>query len=416
MYGKNSNISSELYEMRKKFKTFSDFQNIEYFLDQHHLIGKIDNQRNVLYPNRLKLSQIRNESSQINFQAFDFVIANFRKAIAQFGKLIEQNKISQSRRSEVLNNPLTKLEPLGGYRDPFIEYSDYLSISRNFIYEEIIKNPAMKKKILKFSDYCDLFFTKILNEVPDIPIYFSSYVVSNFNSPLTTGLCLEIYDNFYDDDSFKVLNFFSQTNYFYYKQIIENNGFKIDNNVPWRIIADINSKQMQESLKAVNKNLEQQETISPEVFTSIYYTKVNNDFEIIVSALLQDYNRFASTFPTVSVFKENKCFNPTNFTKLTRNLYKRSDLSTKDLSKLFYYYIETKTKIMKANYTASDRNLIYRESLQLIRQDVNKAINFIDFKFRHLDHLAGVNTSIPIKTPADISELDKFSKFSNLFK
>jgi hypothetical protein len=388
MYAKNSDSSSTLYIERLKYEDYIETTKGKYFLGEFRLIGKLDNFGNILYPNASKFVSFRNSESETEVSAFDFVIQNFKSAYSQFESLTQKNLISSTRRDNQLSKPLSNLNPVKGFTDPQKEYKNYLSISLSEFLRRLKSDIAYRKKILNFSDYCSAYFQMVLNEIPDAPIYLSMYHISNHSSPLNTGLALEFYDDFYDNDLFKSLEFFSNQNFIYFRNVVNNHGFKVDKVVPWRIIADIYSEPMQNSLKKFNPSLSRFDKITSDQFTSLYYKPIVNDLELLIYYLLADYNDFAKKEPVTTKQTISKCFN-TSYEQFTRSTYKRSDIGIKDMKLILKFYIQTKNKISRLNYSKAEEEKLLNRSLSIIAKDPVKSINLIDSAFNTIDHFEG---------------------------
>ena len=81
------------------------------------------------------------------------------------------------------------------------------------------------------------------------PFTFSAYI-KNRRTPITvSGLAIEIANIDISNDLFKAELFLKSKNWEYFLNAAEVFGFMVDKNVPWRLVADIDSVQMQEYAK-----------------------------------------------------------------------------------------------------------------------------------------------------------------------
>ena len=62
-------------------------------------------------------------------------------------------------------------------------------------------------------------------------------------SVLNTGLAIEIFDGDYGNDAQSV-SFINDPNYPIYEELCRKYGFKIDKNIPWRMVANIKSNNL----------------------------------------------------------------------------------------------------------------------------------------------------------------------------
>ena len=80
------------------------------------------------------------------------------------------------------------------------------------------------------------------------PITFTSYIKSDFNSIMSSGLAIEISDEDYSNDDDKVSMFLESKNWNFFVNACNKYGFIIDYNVPWRIICDVKAPEIQTAI------------------------------------------------------------------------------------------------------------------------------------------------------------------------
>ena len=83
---------------------------------------------------------------------------------------------------------------------------------------------------------------------------------------MSSGLAIEIANIDKSNDDMKFLFFLNSKNWDFYLNVAETFGFMVDVDVPWRLVADINSKQM--LAYAANYDLDSTEQILRRYFTS----------------------------------------------------------------------------------------------------------------------------------------------------
>lgn len=380
MRAKNSSNARTLHLERPQFQRFMDFSNDKYFLDDFRMIGRIDNNRMPIYPNHQKFVSLANYQSIDRIVAFDFVAMNLQEARNRFNSALDSELINSSR-SESLNGLLSRLDPVRGFQDPMRSYSQYYEKISNSFNSKINSNISLKNKIINFSSYASSFMNMIHEEEKDSPIFFSYYSISSLSSVISTGLALEFYDQKYDDDSFKTNKVISNSNFRSFRRIIQDYGFKIDKDVPWRIIADIYSPAMQQKIKFLNPQLSQLNVVSSEQIISKYYSPITNDLPLFIILMLKDYNRFVKQSPTGSKFVENKCLDATNYFKFERQTQSMDKLTLDELRTIFSFYIRIKNRLSGLNISEGEQSVIVNRSLQLASVSLEKAARFIDEKF-----------------------------------
>ena len=198
-----------------------------------------------LVPAYLKLSDsvVRITQSQNNFknvQAVNFVAALFNEMKLKFETAVAQGKISG-------DDPfLSNLKAYKGYEDPIDEYLNYIdtiagALKRNF------KNNSIQ--VENFEHFMEEFYKIAPNFLENVPLTLSGYLKSRFNSVFSSGLAIEIADLDYENDHEKINMFYESENWDFFVQACDNYGFRIDRNIPWRIVCDVTAEQISEVIR-----------------------------------------------------------------------------------------------------------------------------------------------------------------------
>jgi hypothetical protein len=170
-----------------------------------------------------------------SFRAINFVVDQFQQLSRQFDKCSLTGKISPG------DKYLSKLRIYNAYTSVDQEYNSYLEDLQVSI-SNAIKN--QNKEVTTFKQFLievDNYFEVV---TLDRPFTLQHYIKSRFSSPLISGLSIEISDLDPTNDLEKVNNFFNSRNWEFYVNTCNSFGFMVDKNVPWRITADIGSKEM----------------------------------------------------------------------------------------------------------------------------------------------------------------------------
>ena len=171
-------------------------------------------------------------------QVVNFVADIFDEMALQFQKCVQLNKIDA-------NDPyLSNLVAYRGYYRPATLYRDYKqtifsSIQSLFINENI--------KVETFEEFIGKFKQIASRLAKTVRITFPGFVKSRDSNVLCSGLALEIADNQdASNDNSKFENFTQSKNWEFFVNTCDTYGFMIDYNVPWRIVADIDSESMRQ--------------------------------------------------------------------------------------------------------------------------------------------------------------------------
>lgn len=226
------------YEI-KAIETSTKYPNlVDFNFAEKRFYGKVN--RNfvpiVLFDrlNNLKSLPSTGETTE-SFRAINFVVDQFQQLSRQFDKCSLTGKISPE------DKYLSKLRIYNAYTSVDQEYNSYLEDLQVSI-SNAIKN--QNKEVTTFKQFLievDNYFEVV---TLDRPFTLQHYIKSRFSSPLISGLSIEISDLDPTNDLEKVNNFFNSRNWEFYVNTCNSFGFMVDKNVPWRITADIGSKEM----------------------------------------------------------------------------------------------------------------------------------------------------------------------------
>ena len=203
------------------------------------LYGKINLKKQIIFP---RTSRMRSIGKDV--KVFDFVATAFEDL---------QNYIRRHTDAQWLTKEgkIAECAPKKGYVD-IQKYFTFQSEAHYYVFvNNHLKNMAKRgKQVKNMSDFMNLFteYSKISLGVS--PFTNISVFKSSLLSPLSTGLCVEISDEPYDDDAIKH-RFINHPNFSFYKIAARKHGFMIDRNVPWRLVADVNSFKMREYMRIV---------------------------------------------------------------------------------------------------------------------------------------------------------------------
>ena len=277
-----------------------------------------------------------------------------------------------------------KLTPKKGWTSINNFYAGYI----DELFFEFLEN---KLFVLRNSDditsFEDLipFLLDFLKETRK-PITRAGFLASKHNSILSTGFALDIAEHEEITDALRE-EYFSDPNFVYFKYLALRFGFKVDYGVPWRLVADIRSSNLQKYIeKYFNIELKPEalfEEIFNENFSNIFQTTEfqSGYFDEFVFILEAFYKAFRATYPTYSIIKNTKCFKNAIFVK-ERDLFKK--MSDGEYLDLFYQIrlLETAKRLNpnRIQLEQSSYRAIYKsyKLAGLPHTGRQKAINFIN--------------------------------------
>ena len=342
----------------------------EFLSDEKIFYGRIDEQNNSVFPNQQMLKSVGAAAGQVfahNFVADAF--ADLEKRIQHFLRIgfIKQGESSFA--------PLVCEK---GYVSPISQHSSQMNGMAKHFVSSFLSDKMMQ--ISDFETFIPLFRQYVLENGPTNPITRSSYFISRNVSVLSSGLAIEVYSGDYSDDAIKRELFYTNKNFAAYRNAAYQHGFMIDKHIPWRLIADLNSPNMQ---PYVSKYYLGQPSLS--VFQVGFSRTYESDIEILIQLAVLFYNTLASRFP---VSQSSKCSEPVTIQRTATNIddVKASTPSTTWLS----LYAELRNLEIGMGYDENDIAYIIENAYDLLNKvDIATATGYINSKFNSVEHFGG---------------------------
>ena len=165
-------------------------------------------------------------------RAINFVMDEFTQMAIQFEKAVATGKISSNEKY------LSNLKIYKSYQDPHLKYSEYFDVYSNSIVKSMQEDINLFP-FVTFQQFVDRLFPRLQKSLRSFPFTKTGFVKSGYCSQLSSGLALEIADLSYSDDQSKINHFINSKNWNYFVKTCSSYGFIIDQDIPWRIVADI---------------------------------------------------------------------------------------------------------------------------------------------------------------------------------
>lgn len=382
----NSMKSREMYNQRLLYILQGDRTKDTYH-NEGLMIGKISFFDTPIAPKPELIQDIKYSNTNTPVKALNFVRLAFDSLSARFDRGVQEGKITNASNVPGQPNPLLQLKAVAGYEDPINQYVSYFNLFVSDFKKKLESFP-MKRKILTFEDYVNEFITTYYHTGDDPPLFYKEYLMSRYNNQLNSGLIVEIHNGPYDDNEYKINNFYANVNMNYYLALTKRFGFMVDKNIPWRLIADINSPQMKYYMYRTNKNLEQQRILNTLNIIPFFYNSPE-DFLFFARLLENAYNSFVVNEPIVKIFEITKCGIYKEFIQ-SRDQVNIQGLTRQTILKLLEYYIMFKNKFYRLgiqNPEMARLKTTINEYLSINRLDL--AINYINEKLNTNNHFEG---------------------------
>tara|TARA_R110002020_G_scaffold122715_1_gene278525 strand:+ start:1050 stop:2369 length:1320 start_codon:yes stop_codon:yes gene_type:complete len=357
----------------------------DFLKDEKLLIGRVDPGNIPVFPNEEYLTSFTSDANVV----LDPVSVAFNNMKLTYDNALRSGQISRR------VPKLAELNIQKAYTSPNVEYLKY-SRNKSDQFRRYVISKNIVNKIINFDTFVPHFLDFVRITALTEPFTSSMFYISRKNSPLTSGLMIELDNGPYDDDAYKIANFYKNRNFEYFKNLAYAHGFVIDKHIPWRLIADLNSPNFApwiEVALGVPGNAEL-------VFLTMYNQTYNDEMADIKNIMVRCYNNIVQYRPqsklkdsvgTVSV-NGNTYFNVCKSTKLIERRPTSVEQIESKYSNSFFIdkLVRTKNHETGLGYDeALLRNIIENASNLSERLDMQSAIDYIVTKFDNLSHYEG---------------------------
>ena len=213
-----------------------------------------------------------------------------------FGAMVEDYKSRKKSRESPF---LMKIEAKVG-QDSENYTQELHSLHLNKVYKEFYDYTLSKLETSSRIKNLDDFYEHLSYYVRENPTVFS-YVAFNesvHNNIYSTSVVIDVHDGDIDSDQEKI-RFYDDPNFPAFSYVARRAGFKIDPNIPWRLIADVNSKEIIKYIANAEDGVKNIVGANTKRLYEYYYEplyKKERLFEF-VNNLLLFYNAFISSNP-----------------------------------------------------------------------------------------------------------------------
>ena len=237
----NAENAEQLFDKRLTYYADArdgEYPNLEYFSGEKIMYGRV-NRRFVpiaVPPRSIQLVPFKQSvDPQKNIRAFNFVVDAFNDLAQQFRKCALEKKI------DTTDPYLTNLKVYKAYESSHQQYAAHFNKLSQAIK---IVGDQQQIKIENFDVLVKLVLDTTVRSGLRQPFTFPAYVKSRHCSPNASGLVVEIADLDASNDDEKMNKFVKSKNWKFFLNACRTYGFMVDENVPWRLVADIGSSPM----------------------------------------------------------------------------------------------------------------------------------------------------------------------------
>jgi len=342
---KNSN-TKELYKSREIYEEFypTDIDQFDLW-NNLPLYGRVDNEGTTVFPRESKLVYITQSSDRKQLAVLNFVADAFRKMREHYKTIFRLNAEAGPTRFFS-----STLEPTRAWESPVIGYNVYIQSIYDDFYSNVLVDLEQSDKIKNFKDFTNLLFEYIRQNGKAFTRM--AYGESGKSTVLNTGLAIEIYPGDYGDDKLSA-SFVNDPNFPIYQELCRKYGFKIDRNIPWRIVANLRSNNLSPFIKEKLQN--NSDNTIENIFTEFYISCDGNEyFEEFITYLKGFYATFyqANKQYKQSVFNSDKLCNGISYKLVNRQSPSSEETTLPLLEKLILFY---KFRLAELNLKASTK-------------------------------------------------------------
>ena len=248
---------------------------------EKYLYGRVDPLYNPVAVKPSVLRQFRTSPDpRIRPRAVNFVVAAFADMAAELKIKVLKKQISAT------DPHLSNFTVYKAYENPKRIYSNYINMVYDVMKADLGNNNI---QLRNFSDFINKLYSNIEFISREQPFTYPAFIKSRFCPPNASGLAIEIAPADYNNDQEKYQNFVQSENWQMYVELCNKYGFMIDQNAPWRMVADIQSRGMRAYAAAHGIPDRNDARVFFRMDYEAVYINYFNSFRV---SLLNLYNRF----------------------------------------------------------------------------------------------------------------------------
>jgi hypothetical protein len=291
--GSNFSSTADSYRLKKFYEdTILSDNSFPYKIDTWKadiMYGRVDSNNNSIIVHD---GFMKNVPEIQNITNLDFVVDAFSE-MRQYYIELSRNGVHDG-----ISGPYGNLTPTSGYSSVYHAYDSHM----NIIYQTFYGNnyDFLINKAKDFNEFIDVFIEFLYTVLNQTFFTRSSYCLSKELSILSSGLAFEFSNNYkYDDDFYKINVFIENDHFDIMHDVCKRYGFRIDKNIPWRIVADLTSPAMEKYLfKYALHNIQA-------VFDKRYFKTYITDIDLLKFYVKQFWNSTIVRQPNITVKKYN---------------------------------------------------------------------------------------------------------------
>ncbi len=292
----NSTNTKDRYDLNKLYDEYV-FQKTyyPYYFDSRedkHNYGVIDTKGNVVYPIPSLLKTYKNNNGTTHSN-IEFVVDAFNELTRFYSDLFTRNKIARATLYSDIN-------PVSSTVTFYDSYNNYLAETYN-LFETKFLTKETKKEIYNINDFVKQLTRYIKIICASGIINRSAFIKSIFVDPAVNGLRIGLEpEKPYLNTRDKSKTYIANPDFDFFIKNAAMFGFYVDKNMPWFIVADLESSIMKQYMRRYGILTTQ------EIFDKYYFRAHTADIESLKNIILILWNKYASYNNTI---KRNNTIN-----------------------------------------------------------------------------------------------------------
>jgi hypothetical protein len=213
---------------------------------------------------------------QQNFYGTAFVVDAFHDLVKHYRYSTFDGKIASG------DEFLSELQIYKAFENPNALYDNQV-VSYGSALQKIFRQSQLD--VTNFSEFIEHFMATLENTAHRTPFTKAAFVKSRYCPMTCSGLAIEIADLDPTNDEEKITKFIESPNWPYFVNLCNQYGFMIDQFVPWRIVADIDSEGMRQYANRYGANT------TNKILNSMYKPVYYQNYAAFKSILLNIYDQ-----------------------------------------------------------------------------------------------------------------------------
>lgn len=329
-------------------------------LNKNALYGLVDEDLNSIYPIQENLKKIPSATQEPKL-VLDFVADAFNQLNAYLATAALVGKISK-------DGPFYGLKATRAYVKPGVLYNYIEEKILNEFRNKINDDKKFSSKIKDAKTFNKYFIQFLKDEIKKgTPVTQTSILLSSNFSTFISGLVIDFKSDKADDDTLKFDKYWNDKDFQCFADSCKRFGFKIDVNVPWRIMIDLNSPAILQTIGNHVGYLQRYNIDSiTKLFSQKYSKTINTELFYVKLLFYSIYNDIVSEFPYYEV--DYNSLNTEDFNNQT--IFERQKYKFTEYDQVFSdsYWVRVYTYLR--NYEEK-RNLKQQEFENIVREASN---------------------------------------------